>query len=172
MEDLPAKPGYAALRRFRESKAGAGYFLTSNLAKRGNGLEVPELTDLLAQQWRQLESDGCWLVRSAVVMPDHVHLLVELGAVNCLAECTRLLKGRAAPALRARGLKWQEGFYEHRLREGEDVMPVFLYIFLNPYEAGLITKDQTWSGYFCAPADWQWFGEMTAQSMPQLEWLK
>jgi hypothetical protein len=76
------------------------------------------------------------------------------------------------PALRRSGLKWQDGFYEHRLREAEDVLPVFLYIYLNPYRAGLIPTDQTWPGYYCAPDDWKWFGHQTANAMPQPEWLK
>ncbi|MFZ5495155.1 MAG: hypothetical protein ACOZE5_07430 [Verrucomicrobiota bacterium] len=50
----------------------------------------------------------------------------------------RLFKGRLTPALRNHGLKWQEGFYDHQIRESEDLLPVFLYIYLNPYRAGLL----------------------------------
>ena len=69
-------------------------------------------------------------------------------------------------------MKWQEGFYEHRLRKTEDLLPVFLYVYLNPYRAGLISTDQTWPGYYCAPEDWIWFGVMTANAVPQPEWLR
>lgn len=172
MEDKTEKPGYASLRRFRESKAGATYFVTANLSERGSGLEAPVLTKLIVQQWQKLETDGSWSVRTAVVMPDHIHLFAQLIGDGSLAKCLRLLKGRVSPALRIRGLKWQEGFYEHRLRESEHVLPVFLYIYLNPYRAGLLSTEQTWSGYYCMPEDWKWFGEMTRDAVPQPEWLR
>jgi REP element-mobilizing transposase RayT len=172
MDDKIHPPGYAALRRFRESKSSADYFLTMNLAQRGRGLEAPALTAQAIEQWQKLEADELWSVRTTVVMPDHLHLLVALGAVHGLAECIRQLKGRLSPGLRAGGLRWQPGFYEHRLREAEDVLPVFLYIYLNPYRAGLLSIEQTWPGYRCRAEDWQWFGPMTRASTPQPEWLR
>lgn len=171
MDDKAEKPGYASLRRFRNSLPGADYFLTANLAQRGHALEAPTLMAEIRKQWSRVEEDGLWSVRTAVVMSDHVHLLVNLGPTAELATCLRLFKGRMTPALRSAGMKWQEGFYEHRLRESEDVLPVFLYIYLNPYRAGLLATERTWPGYYCSLEDWQWFGEMTRDAVPQPEWL-
>ncbi len=171
MEEKPEKPGYAALRRFRESVAGTDYFITANLAERGSGLEVLALRAEIEKQWRRLETDALWSVRTAVMMPDHIHLLVRLGAGGSLMESMRLFKGRLSPLLRVRELRWQEGFFEHRMRESEDLLPVFLYIFLNPYRAGLLTTEQSWPGYYCSPEDWKWFGELTREAVPQPEWL-
>lgn len=112
------------------------------------------------------------MVRTAVVMPDHLHMLVRLEQGSTLAECMRLLKGRMSPILRECDLKWQDGFYEHRLRENEEHLAVFLYIYLNPYRAHLVSKDQVWPGHFCSEEDWAWFGEMTDSASPQPEWLK
>lgn len=166
------KQGYAALRRFRESKPEADYFLTCNLSKRGTGFELPVLTGQVMQHWRKLEQSGFWTVRTAVVMPDHIHLLIRLVGPGSLAECMRLFKGRLAAALRPHDLKWQEGFYEHRLRVPEDLLPVFLYIYLNPYCAKLINPGQKWPGYYCCEVDWSWFGAMTDRELPQPEWLR
>jgi putative transposase len=165
-------PGYAALRRFRKSKPSAEYFLTINLAKRGPGLERPALTTAVVRQWDKLEAEKHWLVRTATVMPDHLHLLVRLGESKLLAECIKLLKGRLSPDLRAAGLRWQDGFYDHQLRLIDDVMAVFLYIYLNPYRAGLIPETEIWPGYRCRPEDWDWFGQLTRESIPQPEWLR
>jgi len=172
MEEKLQKPGYAALRRFRESKSGATYFITANLAGRGPVLESAELTDAVSQHWRNLEADGSWTVRTAVVMPDHLHLLVDLSGRTSLAEGMRMFKSRLTPAMRGHGLKWQEGFYEHQMRESDDMLPVFLYIYLNPYRADLLQVDQIWPGYHCCPEDWKWFGGLTRESMPQPEWLR
>lgn len=165
-------PGYAALRRFRESKPNAEYFLTINLAKRGRGLERQLLTAAVIGQWDRLEAENHWLVRTATVMPDHLHLLVRMGESNSLEECIKLLKGRVSPCLRAGTLRWQDGFYEHQLRPADDVLAVFLYIFLNPYRAGLILETEIWPGYRCRPEDWDWFGQLTRESIPQPEWLR
>ena len=166
------KPGYSALRRFRHSAAGAEYFITTNLQVRGTGLEEAGLRDQIKGQWMKLQNEGIWQVRTAVIMPDHVHLLVELGLEAELAGCMRLFKGPLTPLLRSRRLVWQDGYYEHRMRVGDDCLPVFLYILLNPYRAGLAPLNEEWPGYHCAADDWAWFGSLTEKTMPQPEWLR
>lgn len=105
-------------------------------------------------------------------MPDHIHLLIRLAGSGSLAESMRLFKGRLAPVLRPHGLKWQVGFYEHRIRASDDLLPVFLYIYLNPYRAKLISNGQKWPGYYCCEMDSAWFGAMTDRELPQPEWLR
>ena len=105
-------------------------------------------------------------------MQDHVHLLVTLRENQSLGECVRLFKGPLIPDLRIRSLRWQEGFYDHRIREPSELLPVFLYIFLNPYCAGLIRENEHWAGYYCRAMDWGWFERMTRKSAPQPEWLR
>lgn len=165
-------PGYSALRIFRESKPNAEYFLTINLAMRGRGLERQQLTAAVIGQCDRLEAENHWLVRTATVMPDHLHLLVRMGESISLEDCIKLLKGRLSPCLRTRSLRWQDGFYEHQLRRADDVLPIFLYIYLNPYRAGLIPETEIWPGYRCRIEDWTWFGQLTKESIPQPEWLR
>ena len=50
--------GYASLRRFRESKPEADYFLTLNLQARGRGLEAAGFTNKIRMQREKLESEG------------------------------------------------------------------------------------------------------------------
>jgi len=119
----------------------------------------------------KLTDQGAWRLRTAVVMPDHVHLLFVLGETADLASAVRLFKGRLAPTLRMAGLKWQRGYFDHRLRAGEDRLPVFRYVFLNPYRAALVRLDERWPGYFCATEDWVWFKELTDEGGPFPEWL-
>ncbi|MDB6113889.1 MAG: Transposase like protein, partial [Lacunisphaera sp.] len=105
----------------------------------------------------QLETEGVWKVRCIVIMPDHLHLVVALGENRSLSAGVRLFKGRLTPALRNTGAQWQAGFYDHRVRTADDLLPIFLYIFLNPYRANLCPLDRLWNGYFCCPEDWAWF---------------
>jgi hypothetical protein len=83
-----------------------------------------------------------------------------------------MFKGRLTPALRQIRLRWQRAYYDHRLRPKEDCLPVFFYIFLNPYRAGLVQPDQTWPGYSCTGNGWRRFGGLSASPWPFPEWLR
>jgi REP element-mobilizing transposase RayT len=91
MNQQSNKPGYAALRRFRNSTAGADYFLTINLQARGSGVETETLRGALWNQGQRLQDEQFWQIRTSVIMPDHVHLLVSLGSAGGLADGMRLL---------------------------------------------------------------------------------
>jgi hypothetical protein len=81
------------------------------------------------------------------------------------------LKGRLSLDLRKHDLRWQKAYFDHRLRPNDDALPVFLYIYLNAYRAGLVAADEKWPAYFCCPEDWSWFQTATNQSCPYPEWL-
>lgn len=167
----PAK-GYPALRRGRTSVTDANYFLTICAQRPCELLATANIRDTVLAEIQRIESTGGWRLRCATFMPDHLHLLVQLGAALDLATCVRLLKGRISPLLRDHRSAWQPGFYDHRLRESDDVLAVFLYIFLNPYRGNLLPANQRWSGFFCCQEDWDWFGPLTAESRPEPAWLR
>jgi putative transposase len=104
-------------------------------------------------------------------MPDHMHLVFCLGDNTTLADCMRRFKGRTSTTLNRVKMKWQPGYYDHRLRTDDDRLPIFLYVFLNPYRASLLPSSEKWCGYWCAAEDWQWFGAMTNAAVPFPEWL-
>lgn len=174
MPDEPTqyRPGYATLRRFRESRADSDYFLTCNVEERKRGLDNPELVAALRGEVEQLAQRNCWSMRCGVVMPDHLHLVVRLGATIPLGGCIKSFKGRLATTLRGRGLSWQEGYYDRRLRDAEELRAMFLYVFLNPYRAELVKGDEHWPGYFCSAEDWEWFQHLTRESLPEPDWLR
>jgi REP element-mobilizing transposase RayT len=151
---------------------GSDYFLTACLRRPLTGLTDEPLAELVQAQLQELETRNSWHVRTSVLMPDHFHLLVTLDIQSSLAEAIRLFKGPLTPVLRSRGLHWQENFYDHRLRSDAELLPTFLYIFLNPYRSGLIQPDQKWPWYQCTPEDWEWFGGMTNEARPFPEWLR
>lgn len=121
---------------------------------------------------REIEAYNVCHIRTLVLMPDHIHLLMTVGPKADLSEAMRLFKGPLTPLLRQQGLQWQESFYDHRLRATDELLPTFLYIFLNPYRSGLIAAGQKWPWYECASEDWQWFGGMTNDALPFPEWLQ
>jgi REP element-mobilizing transposase RayT len=77
-----------------------------------------------------------------VVMPDHMHWLFELKDKMGLPSVIKQLKARSALAVNAllkrHGTLWQKGFYDHAIREEDDIRGIARYIIANPLRAGLV----------------------------------
>lgn len=165
--------GHAALRRGRVSIPGSNYFLTICSDDRRPGLSAPDVAAAIFDEIHAMEADGTWTCRCAVVMPDHVHALVTLGERLSVGKAVGRLKARTAAALQLSDacLLWERGFFDHHVRPDEDRIPVFLYVFLNPYRAGLCRHTEHWAWYECRPLDWSWFREFLDADRPVPEWL-
>ncbi len=75
-----------------------------------------------------------------VVMPDHVHWLVQLESGD-LSSAVQKMKSVATKRLHNRGLVgqiWQRGFFDYALRGDDDVRVVARYIVANPLRAGMV----------------------------------
>ncbi len=73
------------------------------------------------------------------VMPDHVHLLVEVRTLG-LVELVGRLKSYSTMLWRKQGNHghlWQKSFYDHGIRGPRDFEATVEYILNNPIEAGL-----------------------------------
>jgi putative transposase len=84
-------------------------------------------------------------------MPDHLHLLVEGRSDDSdLTRFVHQLKQRTSFTYRRhhQNRLWQEGYFEHVLRDDEVTQTVAKYIFANPVRAGLVKEplDYPFSG--------------------------
>jgi len=72
-----------------------------------------------------------------VVMPDHLHWLLELRQ-----ESLSRLVGRvkSITAKRIGGRVWQDGFHDRALRKEEDLRAMARYVVANPLRAGLVER--------------------------------
>ncbi|MDJ0813832.1 MAG: transposase [Woeseiaceae bacterium] len=77
-----------------------------------------------------------------VVMPDHLHWLVQVNSQRVLSESVCVVKSCAARQINAlRGSLrrvWQRGFYDRAVRGEEDLVDIARYIIANPVRAGLV----------------------------------
>ncbi|MDD5240706.1 MAG: transposase [Sulfuricella sp.] len=77
-----------------------------------------------------------------VVMPDHLHWLMQLREEHTLSRVIEDVKSISAHrinrALERTGPLWQAGFHDHALRHEEDVASVARYVVANPLRAGLV----------------------------------
>ena len=73
-----------------------------------------------------------------VVMPDHVHWLVQLSDGVRLGEVVRRFKAKVTVVLGSP--VWQRGFHDHALRTDEDMVEVARYVVANPVRAGFVRR--------------------------------
>ncbi len=74
-----------------------------------------------------------------VVMPDHLHWLMQLGMERDLSGIVAAVKSLSARRIAGRSL-WQPGFHDHAIREEEDLAGMARYIVANPLRAGLVRR--------------------------------
>jgi REP element-mobilizing transposase RayT len=96
---------------------------------------------MMREFWRQDQLEDCQSL-AYVVMPDHVHWLLELTGTTRLSKIVGRLKGRSAYFIscsaRKSGRIWQSGFHDHALRAEEDIERVGNYLIHNPVRAGIV----------------------------------
>ena len=90
-------------------------------------------------------------VLTAVVMPDHVHVVMQpLGIA--LSEILRLIKGRSARAinvmLKRAGRVWQQESHDYQIRSDESLMKKCEYVEANPVRKGLCSTPDEWPWLF------------------------
>lgn len=105
------------------------------------------------------------------IMPNHVHLLIQSliekfppsrmpSAVSPVAEIMRLLKGRAARfcnlALNRSGQFWHHEYYDHYVRDENEMERIILYILNNPVKAGLVKEWKDWKFTYVNPDLGEW----------------
>lgn len=137
------KPHAGALRRGRFSEPERLYLLTSVLHERQALFTDINVGRVLVAELRQAHESGQVQSLAWVVMPDHLHWLVQLQH-KPMNELMREIKGRSArrinQLLLRTGPVWQHGFHDRALRRDDDVLAVARYVIANPLRAGLVTR--------------------------------
>jgi len=138
-----AFPGSRSLRTGRCSQNNGIYLITTLTENRIPWFQVFSFAHVMCRQIenRKILSDAevlCW-----VVMPDHIHLLLQLGKVpmhrviNRLKSCSARYLNRE---IGRSGRFWDHGFHDHALRKQEGVRDAARYIVANPIRAGLVKR--------------------------------
>ena len=164
--------GYQSLRRGRSSIPGASYFLTYNELHRRPLWDNAQFWCAFRAAVRTAESTNWGSLRVAVVMPDHLHLVMRLGNQGPLGKLVALMKtltgnnsGEVRPV-------FQDGYFDRRLRPEKQILPVFLYIYRNPQAAGLVETPEAWPYFYCCEEDWTWFSTNLSKDVDYPEWLQ
>lgn len=121
---------------------GAIYFITICAEPRGtNILAKPDIGKWLLDTMTFRESRGEWYLHLAVIMPDHIHFLMSFPPDTSIVQSIGQWKRYVA---REKSITWQRDFFEHRLRDDENLEEKAYYIRMNPVDKGLTAKQEDW----------------------------
>ena len=127
-----------ALRVGRYSESGRIYLITTATIGRRPVFEDFACARCVVREMRHLAEQGGVASLAWVVMPDHLHWLLQLGEHADLSDTIRALKGRSAHRLG--GPLWQRASHDRALREEDDLLAAARYIVANPLRAGLVSR--------------------------------
>jgi REP element-mobilizing transposase RayT len=89
---------------------------------------------------------------AAVVMPDHVHLLIQPFDSYTLSRVMSGIKGVSAYKInrhrRAKGTVWQHESYDRIVRDAQEFDEKLNYMYNNPLKTGLTDDPSTYVGWF------------------------
>lgn len=123
------------------------YFVTFCTHQRKPCLATDAFHAAFIRFGQRAERDFNVAVGRYVIMPDHVHLFVCGDADFILGRWVGALKQTLAKAVhlsRSSGQIWQEGFFDHVLRNDESYSQKWNYVYENPVRAGLVSRAEDW----------------------------
>jgi REP element-mobilizing transposase RayT len=141
---------YNALRKGRVAEPSRAYLLTTVTNQREPLFRGLRLGRMVVREMRSLHEEGPLASLTWVIMPDHLHWLVQLPSDlglrrdSYLGDAMKALKGRSARRINRatgrQGTLWQRAFHDHAVRDGEDIKPIARYVVANPVRAGLVER--------------------------------
>ncbi len=123
-------------------KPDSVFFITLCAQARGNNHFCTEavgpklLASIVYRHEKQI-----WFCHLAVLMPDHIHLLLNFPEESVMR---RVVGDWKRWTYSAHEIPWQKNFFDHRLREEEGLKQKAEYILQNPVRAGLVSTVEEW----------------------------
>ncbi len=136
------------LNRFQESRQS--HFVTFSSYRRQARFTSPEINELFLICLEDMRRHFDMCVYGYVVMPEHVHLLLNEPPGATLAKALHYLElgfsKRAQNLTRGTGSFWQKRYYDRNVRHAAEFAIKLRYLHRNPVKRGLVKH----------AADWKW----------------
>jgi putative transposase len=131
--------------RIRYQQTGEFHFLTFSCFRRRTYLSSGAAMELFEDALERVRLRYLFAVAGYVVMPEHVHLLVNEPRRGLLSRTVQALKLSVSMRSRERPF-WQAHYYDFNISMHEKFVEKLRYIHRNPVRRGLVEK----------PEDWKW----------------
>ena len=133
------------LKRFQQS--GDLHFLTFSCYHRQPKFGTPRSRATFESALEQVRQKYDLCVYGYVVMPEHVHMLVNEPEHGTLAQAMQSLKQSVARrlALRAADPFWQARYYDFNVWSQRKFVEKLRYIHRNPVARGLVAQPEDWA---------------------------
>jgi putative transposase len=132
---------------YRYQQAESLHFITFSCFHRLPFLSSSDSKALIEQQLERTRSAHKARIYAYVLMPEHVHLLMNEPPAILLGQFLKSLKQETSRKLKGeREHFWQARYYDRNIRGSDELSEVIHYIHQNPMKRGLA----------CAPADYPW----------------
>ncbi len=126
------------LRLGRHSQAGQVYMVTVVTIGRRPWFEDFWAARVLVGHLKKEHALHRASTLAYVLMPDHLHWLMQLGEDVPLSQTVRSVKSLTTHRLGHP--VWQRGYHDHAVRSDEDLQAMARYIVANPVRAGLVSS--------------------------------
>jgi putative transposase len=128
------------------------FFVTSKTSMGRGLLQSDRVAALLVDVLRSYMAAGRFVIHDFVVMPNHIHVLISVGADISIEKAMQFIKGgfsyRVKKELGYSGEVWQRGFSEVRVECEESFRRHREYIARNPVRAGLVKEGEDFAWCF------------------------
>lgn len=104
-------------------------------------LTTRKLADLVLESVGHYHVNGRWHARLFLLMPDHLHALLSFPPNQTMSAVIRSWKAYHA---RCSGVKWQSGYFDHRIRNAKELDAKWGYIRQNPVVKELCQQEEDW----------------------------
>ena len=126
------------LRKGRHSQINQIYLITTVTENREAVFKDFDAARTLIKKLKKEQELGRANTLAFVVMPDHLHWLMQLTSQTELAKLLQSVKSLSAKEIGRH--VWEPGYHDHALRKEEDIKTIARYIVANPLRAGLVTR--------------------------------
>jgi REP element-mobilizing transposase RayT len=104
-------------------------------------LTHPETARQLLAAARHYHEKLRWSCTLFLLMPDHIHALLEFPAD---ASMSRVVSDWKRYTAQKPGVRWQVNYFDHRIRQHAELADKYAYILCNPAVKGLCSEDSPW----------------------------
>jgi putative transposase len=118
------------------------YLVTAVTAQRHSLFQVTATAELSLQTVLDYRSQGRFLLRAFVIMPDHFHALITPSPDVSLEKAMQFIKGGFSFRLRSKMDVWMRGFNESQIMTQKKFMNCVQHIEENPVRRGLVSTPQ------------------------------